>query len=107
MIYLEKGERILKEGMASYMKGLFSLNGKLYLTDQRLVFQSHSAYDHTDAGNIDLHKISYIKPSHTRLVIPNGLSVTLDTGKIETFAVNNPKDWLAKIQKLRKANSRN
>jgi hypothetical protein len=44
---LATGEAIVKEGAASYLKRYEGVGGKLYLTTERLIFESHAFNIHT------------------------------------------------------------
>jgi hypothetical protein len=42
--------------------------------------------------------IASVAPVRTWGMIPNGLAVTLKSGKVERFVVNDRNDWIAKLQ---------
>ncbi len=98
---LLENENILKEGSANYFNrsnGLFigqSAGGKLYLTNQRLLFEGHGFNVGREAV------VVYIKDViNCSTGFPNTLTLLTERNEEFKFAVNGKKDWLNKIREL-------
>lgn len=68
-------------------------SGKLYLTDRRLVFKPSESKE----LSIDLNNIVKVNRHNTLGIISNGISVTENGNKIHKFAVEEPENWIKKI----------
>ena len=95
------GEDIVKQGGANHFKSYEAVGGWIYLTDQRLLFRSHSMNVQRHELTIPLQEISEAKPCMTFGIIPNGLEIKTIDGKTERFVVEDRKDWAKKIQERR------
>jgi hypothetical protein len=91
---LEQGETVVKEGAANHFKGAEAVGGKLYLTNRRLIFESHAFNVQTHTTVWPLTDIAAAKPRNTLGIVPNGMSVTLKNGGEERFVVNGRGDWM-------------
>ena len=100
---LGNSENLVKQGSANHWQGWEAVGGRLFLTDQRLVFKSHRFNLQKHQTSIGLEEIAFIKPSNIFLVVPNGMSVFLKNGNKEEFVVWNRKDWIDKIGQIRRA----
>ena len=58
---LLEDEVVVKEGKANLMKGINSVGGKLYLTNLRLVFESHGFAQSKTPTIIDIPSISSVQ----------------------------------------------
>ena len=81
---------------ANHFMGLEGVGGKLYLTNQRLVFKSHKLNFQKHELSILLSDISTVERYKTIGIIDNGLTVTVG-GKEEKFVVESPEIWLEKL----------
>lgn len=97
-IELLPGEEITFQTAANHFKGLEGVGGKLYLTNQRLVFKSHQLNIQKHEISIPLSDISVVARYKTMGIVNNGLSVTT-VSKTEKFVVDSPKIWLVKLQR--------
>jgi hypothetical protein len=84
---LATGEAIVKEGAANYLKRYEGVGGKLYLTTERLIFESHAFNIHTGVTIILLRDVIRIEPSWTKLlnlipVMPNSMKVFTGLNKL-------------------------
>ena len=96
-----EGERILKEGPASYFRGPEGVGGWLYLTDQRLLFRPHLFNFQRRELSIPLKEIIVqAQPSMTLGFIPNGLRVLTHDG-VQRFVVSAAKVWAGEINHAR------
>lgn len=87
------GETIVLEGAANHFKGLEGVGGKLFLTERRLRFISHSLNVQTHDESWPLDRITEAEATRTLKLIPNGLRVTLDDGSTERFVVWGHREW--------------
>src|SRR5208283_3731617 len=90
-------EDLVKEGGANHFSNIEAVGGWIYLTDQRLLFKSHSINVQRHELSIPLQNISEAKPCGTFAIIPNGLKIRTIDGKTEKFVVEDRKDWVKKI----------
>lgn len=95
------GEDLVKEGGANHFRNIEAVGGWIYLTDQRLLFRSHSMNVQRHELTIPLLEISEAKPCMTFGIIPNGLEIKTIDGKTEKFVVEDRKDWAKKIQETK------
>ena len=95
------GEDIVKQGGANHFKNYEAVGGWIYLTDQRLLFRSHSMNVQRHELSIPLENIIEVSPSRTFGIIPNGLEIKTIDGKTEKFVVEDRKDWAKRIQETR------
>ena len=72
---------------ANHIMGLEAVGGRLFITNQRMVFKSHAANIQAHELTIEYTEISKIDFFNTLGLVPNGLKISLHTGKIEKFAV--------------------
>ncbi|MGB6066297.1 MAG: PH domain-containing protein [Desulfomonilaceae bacterium] len=91
------GEDLVKEGGANYFRNIEAVGGWIYLTDQRLLFKSHSINVQRHELSIPLEKISEAKPCMTYGIIPNGVKIRTSDGNTEKFVVEDRKDWVKNI----------
>ena len=74
-------EKITRSGVANLQRGAETVGGKLYLTNQRLVFESHALNVQTGTTIISLEEIVKTAPCWTKFlnlipIAPNSLAVT-------------------------------
>jgi len=94
---IQMGETVLKEGPANHSKGIESVGGILYLTNMRLVFESHALNIQTHNESYPLEQIVSIVGKDTLGIVANGISITLANGVQEQFVVNGRQDWISSI----------
>ncbi len=100
---LRKGEEIIKEGAANLQKGAETVGGKLYLTNQRLVFEAHKLNFQGGQTEIELKQVQTVTPCWTKLfnvlpVAPNSLAVAGGNGLDYRFVLNGRKKWAQAIE---------
>ena len=96
-IELHPNETMLFETPANHFKGMEGVGGNLYLTNKRLVFQSHklNIQNHQLSINLaDIRNADRYKPIE---VINNGLSIIKNNDTIEKFVVEQPDQWVKQI----------
>lgn len=99
------GETIQKQGMANMMRGLESVGGKLYLTSQRIVFESHSLNIQTGSSLVPLTEVESTELCWTKIlnlipVMPNSIRVNTANGNKLQFVVFGRGSWKAEIDRL-------
>jgi hypothetical protein len=91
-------EHILKSSPANHVSRLITIGGWLYLTNKRLIFQSHTFVQPSYERIFSLATITDAQPSMTAWIVPNGLTITTRDGQIERFVVAQRQEWSAAIQ---------
>lgn len=102
-IELRPGETLVREGGANLHRGREVVGGHLYLSDQRLRFQSHAFNFQTGSAEIPLGDIVSLRLCWTKFldrypVFPNSLALTLTNGSEYRFVVHRRKRWAEAIQ---------
>ncbi|HMA69528.1 MAG TPA: GRAM domain-containing protein [Candidatus Mcinerneyibacterium sp.] len=92
------GSKVLKDGPANHFNSIIAIGGWLFLTDDNLVYKSHSMNLKNNKFEIPLNEIKSLEKSKTFGFISNGLKIIIDD-KEETFVVNEPEKWIEKIEK--------
>ena len=97
---LNEGERLIKEGRANYFNsrgGMLgtSAGGKLYLTNQRILFEGHGFNVGREAVVINIKDIVNCSTG-----FPNSLTVLTGDNQEFKFAVNGKKGWENEIRSL-------
>ncbi|MBD2461543.1 hypothetical protein H6G89_10825 [Oscillatoria sp. FACHB-1407] len=95
-------ERLIKQGGANLQRGIETVGGQLYLTNQRLVFESHRLNVQTGAVIIPISKIVSVKACWTKFLniiplLPNSISVSTSDNQIYALVVFNRNEWLSAI----------
>lgn len=99
---LKQGEQIIKQGLANLQKGIETVGGRLYLTNQRLVFEAHTINVQGGTTEIELSNINTTKKCWTKFLgliplFPNSLAVFTKTGEEYQFVVFGRGKWAAVI----------
>lgn len=100
---LEPGEELVRQGFANVLVAPTYANGRLYLTDRRLVFEGR------DGGEIDVpfEWVAAVAPDWSRAfgvrLFPNAVAVTTTDGRTVRFVVFGRRGWLAAIDRARGA----
>lgn len=82
-------EVLEREIFANLFRGFEGVGGKIFLTNQRLIFKSHSLNIQKGQTNIDYNDIVSVTKRKTMKLINNGIKVTTKEGKVYYFVVNN------------------
>ena len=94
---LQPGESVLREGGANLQRGWEAVGGRLFLTDQRLCFESHAFNVQSGPVEIPLAAITALRPAWTKFlgflpVFPNSLVVR--AGETEySFVLHGRQQW--------------
>ncbi len=95
-------ETVVKEGPANIQKGIGSVGGKLFLTNQRLIFEPHALNIRKGATIIPLSSVTGARKCWTRLLglipmVPNGIAVSSKEGKKYRFVTWRRQEWVSAI----------
>jgi len=95
-------ERIIKEGGANLQKNIETVGGKLYLTNLRLIWESHALNIQSGKVEILLSEIVNIESGWTKFLgliplFPNAIVVYKDTHSYR-ITLFGKKDWINRIQ---------
>jgi hypothetical protein len=93
-ISTQPDETILFETPANHFKSIEAVGGKLYLTNQRLIFQSHKLNIQNHQLSINLNDIDNVHRYKTLGMIDNGLSITTNNSTTKNFVVEQPAKWI-------------
>ena len=96
-IPLMPGETLEHSGFANHFLNLEGRGGRLGLTNTHLVFVPHAVNVQRSELRIPRDLIASVAPVRTLGVVPNGIAVTLKSGKVERFVVNGRAAWIAKL----------
>ena len=95
---LGKLEVVETEGPANLFRGAEAVGGKLFLTNERLIFKSHKLNINTGQSDFPFSEIFEISPRKTAGLIDNGLRLRLVDGREFDFVVANRETWSDKLQ---------
>lgn len=102
-IELMPGETLIKEGAANLQRGIETVGGRLYLTDQRLYFDTHFLNVARGPETIALSDILDVQPIWTKVyrkipIAPNSLRVFTKSGQYFDFVVWGRMIWKKAIE---------
>lgn len=105
---LRQGEQTIKESPANLQKNIETVGGKLYLTDQRLVFEAHKFNVQRGVTEVELSNIQALRLCWTRQwglfpIFPNSLAVYTKRGEEYRFVLFGRSAWVVAIEAQRKA----
>ena len=100
---LRQGEKHIKGGAANLQKNIETVGGKLYLTNQRLVFESHKFNIQSGVTEVELSNIQSAEKCWTKFlgffpIFPNSLAVYTKQGKEYRFVLFGRGAWAAAIE---------
>ncbi len=100
------GESPVKDGAANLQRGIETVGGWLYLTNQRLIFESHAFNIQTGGTIIPLVSITGARKCWTRFLnliplVPNSVAVAAKDGKEYRFATFSRQAWIDAIDSQR------
>ncbi|WP_274474462.1 GRAM domain-containing protein [Mangrovimonas aestuarii] len=92
------GETIIFEDAANYFKNKWNaFGGKLYLTNKRLIFQSHNFNLKKLNKSIDLPEMKDVSEHKTGGIVDNGIRLRFYNDTHADFVVNNREIWVDKL----------
>lgn len=92
------GELPVHGGPANHWRGVESVGGWLYLTNQRLLFTPHAVGFQTHPSSIAMAEIASAETSASLWIIPNQLVVVTRSGGREKFVVQGRDQWIGMLQ---------
>ncbi len=100
---LQQGEEIIKKAPANLQKGIETVGGHLYLTNQRLVFETHSLNVQRGVTGLYLTNISSTRKCWTKFLgtiplLPNSLAICTKQGKEYRFVIFGRTAWASAIE---------
>jgi hypothetical protein len=99
---LHPGETLVRESRANLQRGLESVGGHLYLTDQRLLFESHRFNLQRGATEVPLADIAGVRKVWTKFlgvlpIMPNSLAIARTSGDEVRIVCGKRDDWIEAI----------
>ena len=99
---LNPDEAILKCGVANLQRGVETVGGRIYLTNHRLIFESHAFNVQRGATLIPLGEISSVTKCWTKFLniiplMPNSLAVTTTLGHEHRLVLFGRDTWASAI----------
>ena len=94
---IEPGETILFETPANHFKEKEGVEGKLYLTTNRLVFKPHTLNIQNHQLSIKLNDIDAVDRYKTMHIVNNCLFITTNKNITEKFVVEEAEQWAEKL----------
>jgi hypothetical protein len=94
---LLENEKVEEEIGASLFRGIEGVGGKIFFTNQRLIFKSHSLNIQKGQTNIDYSEISSVGKRKTMKIINNGIKILTNKGQEYCFVVNDRESQIQKI----------
>ena len=101
-----KDEKIIKQSLANHWRGIESVGGRLFLTSERLIFESHAFNIQTGNTVIPLLEINLLEKDWSKLlfipIFPNIINVYSRNNIKNAFVVWGRTKWLYAIDKVKK-----
>ena len=99
---LRNAEVIIKDGVANLQKGIETVGGKLYLTNQRILFEAHAFNVQSGLTEIEIANLRSVEKSWTKFLgfvplFPNSLSVYTTQGNEYRFVLFGRDAWAETI----------
>jgi hypothetical protein len=95
-------ETIVKEGQTNCLKCLEGVSGRLYLTNIRLIFESHAFNIQIGVTSIPLSDMVRVEPGWATLlgipVVPKAIKVITKTKQTHNFVVQPRDEWISAIK---------
>lgn len=103
---LRQGEMLVKNGPANLQKNIEAVGGRLYLTNQRLVFEPHKFNVQGGITEIALANIRSAEKCWTKFLgvlplFPNSLAILTKEGQALRFVLSGRGAWLAALETLK------
>lgn len=103
---LNDQEVIIKEGIATQLKGIEAVTGRIYLTNQRLIFESHKFNIQTGFTIVSINNIDSMEKSRPKIfgIIPtlsNALVIKTKDNQVFSFTVLKNTEWIKKLEEVK------
>ena len=104
---LRDGEVIVRKGAANLQRGIETVGGKLYLTNQRIIFETHIINIQRGTTEIDVVSIKSVEKCWTKFLnliplVPNSLAITTNQGTEYRFVLFGRTAWVSAINEQKK-----
>lgn len=105
---VRESETEIKKGAANLQKNIESVGGKLYLTNERLIFEAHKINIQNASVEIELSNLQSTEKCWTKFlglipIMPNSLAVYTKEGKEYRFVLFSRSAWIAAIDAQKQA----
>ena len=102
---MKAGEEVIRKGRANLQRGIETVGGRLILTNQRLVFESHKLNAQRGMMELGLDEIAAVSECWTKLfgIIPlvqNSISVKALDGRELKFVLDDRQEWIDAIDEV-------
>lgn len=98
---LNEGEKLIKKGKANYSSSFFNKQGgKLYLTNQRLIFKAGNVNLGDSLMDIALDNVIAFDKAMNMFIIPNGLRIITKEEEEYKFTVWGRSSWVKEISRV-------
>ncbi|WP_029277419.1 GRAM domain-containing protein [Pedobacter borealis] len=91
---------IVYAGAANHFKKKEAVGGKLYLSNDHLIFKSHNLNIQNHTLSIEINNINEVTFFSPLGLAKTGLQITLKDNAVEKFVVNNRNIWRQHIEQL-------
>lgn len=100
---LDAGEQILRESRANLQRGAETVGGHAYLTDRRLIFESHRFNIQRGATIVDLDEIEGVEKATTKFlgflpIFPNSILIKTRSGDDLRLVLSKRGEWIAALE---------
>lgn len=100
---LQPGESLVKESRANLQRGIESVGGQLYLTNRRLIFESHKFNVQSGATEIPLADVAEVGKVWTKFLgaiplAPNSIAVATTDGHAHRIVCSKRGEWMDAIR---------
>ena len=100
---LQPEERLVKESRANLQRGVESVGGHLYLTDRRLIFESHKFNVQSGATEIPLSDVADMRKVWTKFLgaiplAPNSIALKTTGGQEHRIVCSKRDDWIEAVR---------
>ena len=94
---LVENEKIEVEGSANLFRGMEGVGGKIFLTNEKVIFKSHKINIQKGQTDIKYGSIFEIIKRKTARLIDNGMRIKTKDGKEFDFVLNERDTWIEKL----------
>ena len=98
-------KNVIMKSSAQYKKGISKIEGKLYLSNDKLEFKTLMISLRTEKFNVNLEDISSVSLAWTKFfglfpLLPNSILIKTKNDKSYKFTVKKSKKWINNINNL-------
>jgi len=108
---LRPSEMLVRKGAANLQRGIETVGGQLYLTNQRLIFEAHAINFQSKPTEIEVCDIRYTDTVWTKFLgliplFPNSLAVHAQQSDPLRFVLFGRKSWSQSIETVMSGKAR-